>query len=378
MDQLSKLMLIQCRPQQAEAAASVAEAHNSGLVLTGSDPEPVVLRLRDSGFTGPILCDADRYSGARRASASTGIRPAWCRRQAELGLVPLTDSGYLAPRNWNGLRTILRAAGSQQTPVIAMLPLAARWFATPAFCRTLVNVINEHAVPVAVAVEHGADPFGAQYVARGFLYLLRTATVPVLLLRSDVAALGALCHGAHAVAVGTVSALRHTYPLGPRRIPRIPGVSAFVVALLGYHRLGTIEDIEDRTPDLDQLWPCACPICDGRSPASLADFEHPQTAAFQHSLHAMFGLRADLMRARTPEALVSTWHEHCSHALFVHSQLAEVIPRWRLPAGLRSWLKVVEDPITERPVIPRQPRDREQTWADTTRPERASPWGHRP
>lgn len=324
LEELAGALLVQCRPSEARAAAEVAGAHAAGLVLTAGNPEPVVEDLRAGGFTGPILCDAGRYSGSRRIPASRGIRQAWVRRQHALGLVALTDSGYLAPRDLRGLRTILRAARELEPPVIAMLPMAARWFATDAIVDTLLREIDRAGVPVAVAIEHRRDPFGAQYVLRGWLRLVKSATVPVLLLRSNVSALGALCHGAHAAAVGTSSSLRRLYPLAPYNQPPPPGVSAFVTPLLGYHRLETLA----RIPELSELWKCECPVCSGRTPGA--------REAFRHSLHAQLRLRGGLHG--------TAWHERCGQALFLHQRMTEVIPGWRPPDGVRSWYQVTATP----------------------------------
>ncbi|HEY2061584.1 MAG TPA: hypothetical protein VGH57_24655 [Amycolatopsis sp.] len=350
LERISGRLLIQCRPGQAVTAAAVAQEHDTGLVLTGPDPEPVVRRLRDNGFGGPILCDAARYTGRRRVAGRRGIRPAWCRRQRDLGLLPLTDSGYLAYRDFPGLRTILRAAKAQKPPVVAMLPLAAEWFSYPGILEGLITQISLHGVPVAVGIEHPADPFAAHYVVRGFLELLDSAGVPVLLLRADAAALGALCHGAHAAATGTDSGLRHIYPLRRTGSPRHSGVSAFVGPLLTYHRLETLERLFRDAPDHEHLWVCECPSCRGRTPAALAGAAAPPAEAARHSVHAQLLLWQDLRRARTSEALASTWHEHCSHALSLHQELTR-----RSPAGLRSWLKVTEDPFS-RSGIPAQQR----------------------
>ncbi len=174
---------------QAKNAARVASAHGTGLVLTGRIPRPTVAALRDHGFTGPILCDANRYSGRRRTAAGGGVREAWTAEQHDLGLVALTDSGYLAPHDWRGLRRILAEAARGPGPTVAMLPLAARWFEHSV--DGLAEEIEHHRVPVAVTIEHAKDPFGVRYVTRGFLALL-AVSVPVLLLRSDISALGAL------------------------------------------------------------------------------------------------------------------------------------------------------------------------------------------
>jgi hypothetical protein len=101
-----------------------------------------------------------------------------------------------------------------------VLPLDARWFAAPPVYEALAREINKYDVPVAVVIEHESDPFGVRYVVTGFLELLDAVRVPVLLLRSDVSALGALCHGAHAAAIGTTSALRHLYPTYPTTADR--------------------------------------------------------------------------------------------------------------------------------------------------------------
>lgn len=93
-------------------------------------------------FTGPVLWDADRYSGPRRSSAGRGISPAAFQRQRELGLVPLSDSGYLAPRNLLGLRSILRGTARESHLAIAMQPIAARWFATASVCDALAQEIT--------------------------------------------------------------------------------------------------------------------------------------------------------------------------------------------------------------------------------------------
>ncbi|MEU0790123.1 hypothetical protein ABZ342_08640 [Amycolatopsis sp. NPDC005961] len=350
LDEIAGRLLIQCRPRQALLAAEIARTRDAGLVLTGGGLEATVRTLRESGFTGPLLCDADRYSGSKRVAAARGTHPAWLVRQADLGLLPLTDSGYVALYDIRGLRTILRTAARRRSPVVAVLPLAARWFATTSACEALVREINAHGVPVAIAVEHRDDPFGVQYLIRRFLRLLAAAEVPVILLRSDIAAIGVLCHGAHAAAAGTISALRHTYPQVRRGGAPRPGVSAFVTPLLAYHRLETLERVFDGTPDLAQLWPCECPVCDTRTPARLGSAGE----AARHSVHALLALHADLRRARTRAAMISSWHEHCSHALGVHEQVAEEVRGWRAPSGVRGWVKVIDDPVPVRAGIPVQ------------------------
>lgn len=359
LDQLRRRLLIHCTPSQADTAAEIATAHDTGLVVTGASADTIAHRLREKGFDGPILCDADRYSGPRRVDGGRGIHPAWCRRQQELGLVPLTDSGYLEPDNWNALRSILRVAALQRRPVIAMLPLAARWFAESHAVDDLARELDSYGVAVAVAIEHASDPFSVQYVVRHFLHLLRTTQVPVLLLRSDVSALGALCHGAFAAATGTTSSLRHIYPLTSKGIPRAAFPAVFIRHLLSYHRLDTCETVFARTPETSHFWLCDCVVCGGTTPDRLHDSDDQYSVALRHSLHAQLLLHDEIFRhTDTPDQRASAWHEACSHALFVHRQVAEHVPDWRTPAHLKSWHTVTDDPLRGRAGIPAQPTQR--------------------
>lgn len=75
--------------------------------------------------------------------------------------------------------------------------------------------------------------------------------------------------------------------------------------------------------------------------------------AFRHALDSQLGLRAGLFRARTREALVSTWHEHRGHALNLHEELAGLL-RHRLPGALRGWLAITDDPLAGQRIIPGQ------------------------
>ncbi len=324
---LSGRLLVQCRPGQAKNAARVASAHGTGLVLTGRIPRPTVEALRAHGFTGPILCDANRYSGRRRTMAAVGIRESWLDEQHDLGLTALTDSGYLPPHDWRGLRRILTDAASRPAPTVAMLPLSARWFEHSV--DGLAEEIDHHGVPVAVAIEHAKDPFGVRYVTRGFLELL-TVSVPVLLLRSDVSALGALAHGAHSAAIGTTTRLRRIPPRTGRGAVGFGSLRAFVPPLMGHHPL-------DSMSRLAPYWHCDCHECGGNMLTDLTKTPRPEVSAFRHSLSAQLKLWSSL---RADRSVVDGWLAHCGQALSVHRRLATTLPTWYPPANLHSWTQM--------------------------------------
>lgn len=333
-------LLIQCRPRQAHVAAAVADAHQSGLVITGTKALTKARELRAGGFRWPILCDAARYVGTRRVPGARGIHPAWCRAQHEISEVALTDSGFLRSRDQVGLQAILRAAQREPRPTIALLPMAVHWLRYPAYTKALVDQLNRFGVPVAVTFEHAGDPFSTQYAVRGIRALL-TAKVPVLLLRSDISALGALCNGAYAAAVGTGTALRHIAPVSTGGGGRRPSIAALVPHLLDFRSTDRIVEAAARNEDLAQFWECRCDECAGRPIARfdrISDLQLRETTAFRHSLHSLLDLHTDLRRpGLTAGGLALTWQERCSHALNLHRELTDHDETWHAPRYLSAW-----------------------------------------
>lgn len=319
VDDLLRRLFVQCPPERAETVAPIADRHHSGLVLTGPKPRAMVRHLRRVGYPGPILCDAARYTGRHRLHAGAGLRAAWTEEQHELGLVALTDSGFLPAGDWPGLHRLLDDAARQPGPLLVTLPMDAGWFAVRAWVDRLIITLDRARLPVAVAVI--GDSFGTRYVTRGLVRLL-TTTVPVLLLRSGTGAIGAISHGAHAGALATSSGL-------------------FVSALLGHHRQSVLARIADRTPALARLWPCHCPECRGAVPVHL-----DPDAIYRHSLHTQLSLADELCHLRhdVPH-MFRTWRQLCANALAVHDEVAHVMPPWPVPSALRWWHEVEPPPV---------------------------------
>lgn len=319
VDDLLRRLFVQCPPERAASVAPITAMYHSGLVLTGPKPRGTVRHLRRIGYPGPILCDADRYTGNHRLHAGAGLRSAWTAEQHELGLVALTDSGYLAAGDWPGLARLLDEAARQPPPLLVMLPLAAGWFAVPGWVDRLITRLDEARLPVAITIVDGS--FDTSYVTRGVVRLL-TATVPVLLLRSDIGALGAVCHGAHAGSLAAASGL-------------------FVPPLLGHHRPAVLARIVDRTPQHAELWSCRCVECGGTVPTDL-----PPDGIYRHSLHTQLALGERLLHPRHDiTATTRLWHAHCGRALAVHSDVATVMPAWPTPTAPRWWYEAEAPPV---------------------------------
>jgi hypothetical protein len=319
---VERRLLVQCPLERADTVASVTATYRSGLVLTGPKPWTTIRHLHRIGYDGPILCDASRYAGRFRLHAGAGLRASWIAEQHDLGLVALTDSGYLTPGDWSGLHRLLDDAAALPPPLLVTLPLSPGWFAVRTWLDRLVTTLDEARLPVALVI--GSDSFDTRYVTHGLVRLF-SATAPIMVLRSGIGALGAICHGAHAGVLGVTSGL-------------------FVPALLGHHRPAVLTRIVDRTPDLARHWPCHCVECAGDPPTRLSP-----DGMYRHSLHAQLTLASQLLDADEP---ARAWREQCGQALAVHHEVAKVMPAWPIPGALRWWHELTPLPT------PRQHDDR--------------------
>lgn len=342
---LESALLVQCAPGQALRAADVADRAGGGVVISGTGAPAQAETLRRRGAKFPILCDAQRYTGSRRAFAGADFSTQWLAVQRRLGGPVLTDSGYVAKHDISGLRSILRRTLSLGDNTFATLPLHADWLKDQQDREVLLHEVSFARVPVAVALEHAGDPLGVQQVLRGLLALLAT-DVPVLLLRADVSAIGALSHGAHAAAIGTTTALRHIYPLpkpGASGGGRRTGVAVFVPHCLSYLDADKVAGAVRRTPDMSHLWACECTACGGRTMdhfATIADETARADVAFRHSLELLHQQRDELFAPHLTDAdRALAWHEHCTAAASHHVEISAELFDWRPPAFLNAWRK---------------------------------------
>ncbi|MEV5544402.1 hypothetical protein AB0L13_47220 [Saccharopolyspora shandongensis] len=343
MDAFAGTLLIQCDAAEAlEASVLVVDRPGAGLVLAGSGALAAARALREHGFEKPLLCDAARYKGNRRYPASEPFDEQWILSQRKLDLLVLTDSGYVGKGDVAGLRSILARARELGEGVIACLPLHISWLADGVWLTVLEEEILASGVVVALVLEHKNDPLGVQKVLRGLLTSLASGS-PVLLLRSDVSAVGALCFGALAAAAGTTSGLRHLYPVSDENTaPRPAQVSVLIEHCLSYVGTDKVATAVQLTPDQVERWECDCHTCNGRMMdhfATVLDRGKKQAAAFSHSLEILLNVHERLrFSSLTPYQRRNSWVEQCSVAGFYHLDIGRSVGgNWTIPRFLTSW-----------------------------------------
>ncbi|GIG86145.1 hypothetical protein [Plantactinospora endophytica] len=351
---LDRSLLLHCRTSQVTQAAETAGRAGGGLVVTadrgnlrGCLGRARHLREVDH-YRRPVLLDAARYVGDARLPAAAPFDQRWIDCQRDLGLPVLTDSGYLARDDTAGLAGILERA-ARLGDAIALLPMHPSWLADRIARQTLIRYVAAVGVPVAVVVEESANPFTPASTVPGLLQLLGCG-VPVLVLRADLPALGMLCSGATAVAIGTEPALRRLDPRRPARYrppTGVPRPSVLVRQCLSYAPLAEIETTMRRYPD-NGMWDCGCATCAGRGLGWLVDRPDGERGrtAFRHSVDVLLDLRAELTG---PSVQLNewSWRARCAAAA---SRRREV--GWDLLPMLDHWQEAIAPPTTSRMPAP--------------------------
>jgi hypothetical protein len=284
LSQLAGTLLVQCGTSRVHAYENVishVERPGAGLVLTGSRALAATDHtLNHLGYGGPVLADAGRYARTPRVPASAPFTDRWLDRQRALGLTWLVpDAGYIDTGQYRDLEAVLSRTRELAGGAIALLALHRSWLNSDGDLPWLVDHVTAAQVPIAVVLEHPKDPLGVRYVLEGLVALL-AAPVDVLLLRCEVSAVGALCFGATAAAVGATATLRHLPGGGARGGSNGAGPSALLRPCLAYKRLSRIQLAVANDPD-DPLWECRCGTCYGLPITALAGTGPITDLAFQ-------------------------------------------------------------------------------------------------
>lgn len=327
----------------AALLAPLTAAENVGAVLTtftGATARAAVRRIRRVNAGASLLLDADRYSGQNR-SFGHQLSPEWIAFQHRLMLPwALTDSWYVAAGDVQSLRKLFRQAAGLGPRVILALPLALSWLTSD--IDILLAEIDQARLPVGLMLEAERDPISEKGTVTGLLRVISTG-VPVLVLRSDVAAIGSLAFGAAAAAIGTSSGRRHIYPVQPPRAEDAPPppshISAVVPVLMAYKWLSVIERGTQHNPTLP-LWLCECSTCLGQSIDWIIRANDPSAAAFQHSIASLAGTALTILAPPTQGGRASAWRQACAVAQVSHDQVerpsgttwtpSDALKRWQL------------------------------------------------
>lgn len=276
------------------------------------------------------------------------------QRQAQVPII-LTDSPRIRKRDREALRIALGRWHAVGEPTLVVLPIEPWWLKGGLPC--LIEEVKSAQRPVALVVLHhynGLDEAGA--VAGLVTFMSAIDGLPVVLLRSDVSAVGAVAHGGFAGFVGVSATNRHG-PM-PRRNPQQNSdgdddpdhsPSVFVPALHDYVKASKLPSIS-RDEDAEIL-ACHDRACRGASLLRLSrlsevDLAAARMHAYQHNMASHESIAQSVFRSGEPR---DAWWELCRSGADMTASLVErgislSVSRW-----LRQWLELgapSHEPVT--------------------------------
>jgi hypothetical protein len=267
----------------------------------------------------------------------------WLMRQRAAGVpLILTDTPRIRNNDISELQKALARWDTIDEPTLVVLPLEP-WWLREGLSR-LIEEVRSAGRPVALVLLHRYNGLDLRRAVAGLLEFISTVKpLPVVLLRSDVSAIGAVAHQAFAGFVGWSANSRHG-PLPMRRPEgddeRDESPPVLVPALNDYLKTSKLP-VFARIRRLDVLR-CDDRVCRGDSLLRIADLcetdlRDGRLLACWHNLASTEQLARRVLAAADPR---DAWWEACnagatSIASIAKSGVSLPRPRW-----LRQWLEL--------------------------------------
>ncbi len=295
---------------------------------------------RQLGYAGALLFDPSRYEDDWSPSGDTITRE--IERQAAVGVAAfLSPSPFIEPGNVRSLSNVLDlgedfAAAVRQSgfdaPALTVLPLTRYWLTTG--ISDVLAEIESTSQSFAVVLGDRNDPLGSSKAVKGFRRFL-ASPARIGLLRSDLAAIGALAHGAWIIAMGTGTSVRHFVPPGQTGggVSDDPTPSVLVRMLADYYKASKLE----LARGLDKgMLDCPCVICNGQSLTRFGDVRFTPEAAL-HNAEVAYGMARHIANLRE-DLRPRSWSLTCSEAVEAHKELESISSVFFEPSPqLKAW-----------------------------------------
>lgn len=368
--QLQGRMLLQAGVSRVGYIREQLDPVRSGLVVSGAGAAAKVRKLREEGFTGPLLADPAVYTVA--AASEDDPFPDVSQGQLAFGdplqlsieeqvghragaTAAMTPTGYLHAEDSDALKAAVHQVLKLEDPrVFFSVPVDVAWLRDDAVGQ-LIAWLNVVPNPKAVMLGGQMDPLAGFSQAVGNLKRLLAEVPGTALLRADLAAFGALAHGAAFTAFGATSSVRHIVPPGQaaKRSPGGPNSPSVLLPELMDFFLG--ETLAKRfAAGLAPV--CRCAACDGLVLDTFVSNHWQVSAAAHNAAVLMEWLRS--MDAVEPAGRPGWWQQRCRRAVDRYPVLnAELdhpgFSAFKVPQQLLQWAQTPvgpQAPSTARPV----------------------------
>lgn len=214
--------------------------------------------------------------------------------------------------------------------------LESQWL-DPEWTSALVDALGQDESPIAVSFVDRNDPVGSRSAVQG-LRSLASSLTHIGILRTDLAGIGALAHGAEFAAIGMTSTLRHVAPpgaaFGGSRNTRDLSPSLLHPSTLSWVRGSKLW----RARGPMEFFECSLPFCDG---IDLRKFRDPsrREEAYLHSVEVWLTL-ADRVFATAQWERPREWAVMCVEAHTENERFSRETGVALSPSPMAAWTAI--------------------------------------
>ncbi|MFG3136418.1 hypothetical protein ACGFZA_09355 [Streptomyces sp. NPDC048211] len=336
----------------------------SGVVMTGANADARAFQLRaDVGYTGTLLIDSAAYTTYTATAEEPFMAPpdelfatvhdSLNFQKARGASAALTPTGYIPPANSRTLKAVMREANRiERADTLISLPIDATWLNRENISQLIAVCAKIHH-PKALILFRQFDPLERAKDIPANLRRLFTEVEHMSLLRTDLAALDVMAHGAFCAGIGAQSSLRHAIPpdekpqIGKRGGgPTYPHVlMPQLMCFKGAEFLSNVYGNADPAT-------CDCEECDGRGLERfyLSDGDTRREAE-NHNILTWSEWVSDMASHRAGSERKTWWRNKCAAAVDrygLENQRIEVgaSPRsgFQVPPPLKTWATLPVSP----------------------------------
>ncbi|WP_308403167.1 hypothetical protein [Streptomyces sp. BV286] len=329
----------------------------SGVVMTGANADARAFQLRaDVGYQGTLLIDSAVYTTYTATAEEPFMAPpdelfaavdtSLNFQKARGATAALTPTGYIPPANSRALKGVMREANRiERADTLVSLPIDVTWLSRENIGQ-LIAVCDKIRHPKAVILFRQFDPLGQTKDIPANLRRLFTEVEYMSLLRTDLAALDVMAHGALCAGIGVQSSLRHAIPPDEKaQVGKRGGGPTYPHILMPQLMCFKGAEFLSKVYGNSDPATCDCEECDGRSLDRfyLSDGETRREAE-NHNIHTWGAWVSDMASYRAGSERKTWWRNKCAAAVDRYALENQRIgvgasPKsgFQVPAPLKAW-----------------------------------------